>query len=155
MIKYVFLLVALLAGMVLLFLQGLVYRMPSDCMMPHIRQGTWLLVVGNGYSSETMPKNGEVVMYQTYKMQRPSFARIIGCPGDELALNDGLLTLNKHTYMEPYVENDTSSKMPAIQVPEGRYFVLNDRRSVLSDSRDKTIGMLKLEDIKGKVVLAF
>ena len=155
MIKYLLLSAGLLAGIVLLFLHSLMNEMPSDGMMPSIKKGTYLMVVPIGYSTETLPQNGQVVMYQTYRMEKPAVARIAGCPGDKLSLNSGLLTLNGHTYIEPYVLNKNDAMMPLVEVPKNRYFVLNDNRSILLDSRDKTIGMIKLEDIKGKVVLVF
>ena len=153
--KYVLIICGILAGIVLLFAQTLVHKMPSDAMMPHIKNGSHLVVISSEYSNGVMPTNGEVVMYQTYKMDKPAFARIAGCPGDKLSLSGGLLTLNGQTYKEPYVDDQEFTIMPQVEVPEGRYFLLNDNRSMVTDSRNKDVGMIRLDDIKGRVILVF
>lgn len=153
--KYVMSLLLVLAGIILFGIKNLVYTMPSDAMMPHIKLGSHMVVISSEYSNGFLPKNGEVVMYQTYKMQKPSFARIAGCPGDTLSLNGGLLTLNGNTYKEPYIDDQDFTIMPQVKVLDGRYFLLNDNRAMISDSRDKDIGMIKKDDIKGRVVLVF
>ena len=153
--KYLLAFLAVFTGILFFAYHNLVYKMPSECMMPHIKSGSHLLVISSEYSNGFIPKNGEVVMYQTYKMDRPAFARIAGCPGDTLSLSGGLLTLNGNTYKEPYVDDKEFTIMPQVTVPDGRYFLLNDNRSALSDSRDKNIGMIRKDDIKGRVVLVF
>ncbi len=153
--KYVLIFLGILAGIVLFAMQSLVYKMPNDSMMPHIKIGSHLVVISSEYSNGVAPKNGEVIMYQTYKMDRPAFARIAGCPGDNLSLRGGLLTLNGNTYKEPYIDDKDFTIMPQITVPDDRYFLLNDNRSVLTDSRNKDIGMIRKSDIKGRVVLVF
>ena len=153
--KYALIFVGIFVGVVAFAMQCLVYRMPSDGMMPHIKLGSHLVVISSEYSAGFDPQNGEVVMYQTYKMDKPAFARIAGCPGDSLSLDGGLLTLNGNTYKEPYVDDKEFTIMPKITVPSGRYFLLNDNRSMVTDSRNKDIGMIRKSDIKGRVVLVF
>ncbi|MBO6293251.1 MAG: signal peptidase I [Selenomonas sp.] len=153
--KYLVSFLLILVGIILLVIKTLVYTMPSDAMMPHIKSGSHLVVISSEYSNGFLPKNGEVVMYQTYKMDKPAFSRIAGCPGDTLSLNGGLLTLNGNTYKEPYVDDQEFTIMPQVKVLDGRYFLLNDNRSMLSDSRNKDIGMIRKDDIKGRVVLVF
>lgn len=153
--KYVLILLGILTGILIFAMQILVYKMPNDSMMPHIKAGSHLVVISSEYSNGITPKNGEVVMYQTYKMDRPAFARIAGCPGDTLSLNGGLLTLNGNTYEEPYVDDQEFTIMPQVTVSDGRYFLLNDNRSVITDSRNKDMGMIRKDEIKGRVILVF
>lgn len=153
--KYVLVFCTIIGTIFLVLFQLLVYKMPSDNMMPHIKKGSRLLVISSEYSSGTSPKNGEVVMYQTYKMNKPAFTRVAGCPGDTLSLNLGTLILNGTVYKEPYISDKDASIMPKINVPAGRYFLLNDNRDNLNDSRNKDLGMVRREDIKGKVILVF
>ena len=153
--KYVLIVLGITAGILMFAMQILVYKMPNESMMPHIKEGSYLVVISSEYSNGTAPKNGEVVMYQTYKMGRPAFARIAGCPGDTLSLNGGLLTLNGNTYKEPYIDDQEFTIMPQVTVLDGRYFLLNDNRSMLTDSRNKDIGMIRKDEIKGRVILVF
>lgn len=83
--------------------------------------------------------------------------RIIGGPGDVIDIaENGVVSVNGKQLDEPYVDElslgECDVKFP-YQVPENRYFVLGDHRSVSIDSRSSTIGCVEKEQIVGKVFL--
>ena len=83
--------------------------------------------------------------------------RIIGGPGDMIDIaENGVVSVNGKQLDEPYVDElalgECDVKFP-YQVPENRYFVLGDHRSVSIDSRSSTIGCVEKEQIVGKVFL--
>ena len=83
--------------------------------------------------------------------------RVIGQPGDQVSLDeDGRVTVNGQVLEEPYVDQlalgECDIKFP-YQVPENRYFVLGDHRSVSIDSRSSVIGCVDKSQIVGKVLL--
>lgn len=83
--------------------------------------------------------------------------RIIGGPGDVIDIaENGVVSVNGKQLAEPYVDElalgECDVKFP-YQVPENRYFVLGDHRSVSIDSRNSTIGCVEKEQIVGKVFL--
>ena len=83
--------------------------------------------------------------------------RIIGTPGDVVDINsEGVVTVNGKQLDEPYVDDlaigDCDMEFP-YQVPENRYFVLGDHRSVSIDSRNSEIGCVEKGQIVGKVFL--
>lgn len=83
--------------------------------------------------------------------------RIIGGPGDVIDINEnGVVYVNGEQLDEPYVDDlalgDCDLDFP-YQVPENRYFVLGDHRSVSVDSRSSTIGCVETEQIVGRVFL--
>ena len=83
--------------------------------------------------------------------------RIIGGPGDVIDIaENGVVSVNGKQLDEPYVDElalgECDVKFP-YQVPENRYFVLGDHRSVSIDSRNSTIGCVEKEQIVGKVFL--
>lgn len=83
--------------------------------------------------------------------------RIIGGPGDVIDIaENGVVSVNGKQQDEPYVDElalgECDVKFP-YQVPENRYFVLGDHRSVSIDSRSSTIGCVEKEQIVGKVFL--
>ncbi len=83
--------------------------------------------------------------------------RIIGTPGDIIDINsDGVVSVNGAVLDEPYVDSlalgECDIKFP-YQVPENRYFVLGDHRSVSIDSRSSAIGCIEKSQITGKVFL--
>ena len=83
--------------------------------------------------------------------------RIIGGPGDVIDIaENGVVSVNGKQLDKPYVDElalgECDVKFP-YQVPENRYFVLGDHRSVSIDSRSSTIGCVEKEQIVGKVFL--
>lgn len=83
--------------------------------------------------------------------------RIIGGPGDIINIDeDGVVSVNGKVIDEPYVDElalgECNIKFP-YQVPENRYFVLGDHRSVSIDSRSSSIGCVEKKQIIGRVFL--
>ncbi len=83
--------------------------------------------------------------------------RIIGTPGDIIDISDdGVVSVNGAVLDEPYVDGlalgECDIEFP-YQVPENRYFVLGDHRSVSIDSRSSAIGCIEKSQITGKVFL--
>lgn len=83
--------------------------------------------------------------------------RIIGGPGDVINIDEkGVVSVNGEELVEPYVDElalgECDMSFP-YQVPENRYFVLGDHRSVSIDSRSSDIGCIEQKQIVGKVFL--
>ena len=83
--------------------------------------------------------------------------RIIGGPGDIINIDEnGVVSVNGEVIDEPYVDElalgECNIKFP-YQVPENRYFVLGDHRSVSIDSRSSSIGCIEKKQIIGRVFL--
>lgn len=81
--------------------------------------------------------------------------RIIGVPGDLIDMDDnGQVYVNGKKLNEPYVDEPALGECDMTfpyQVPENRYFLLGDHRSVSIDSRSSAIGCIEKEQIIGKV----
>ena len=83
--------------------------------------------------------------------------RIVGLPGDVIEVKErGEVIRNSLQLVEPEVLYGNQSMEEWIRfphtVPEGEFFYLGDNRPVSSDSRDKSHGTAKRNDIRGKVV---
>lgn len=83
--------------------------------------------------------------------------RIIGKPGDVIDIDEkGIVSVNGQTINEPYVDElalgECDISFP-YQVPENKYFVLGDHRSVSIDSRNSAIGCIEKDQIIGKIFL--
>ena len=83
--------------------------------------------------------------------------RVIGQPGDVISMDeDGHVTVNGTVLDEPYVDElalgECDIRFP-YQVPENRYFVLGDHRSVSIDSRSSVIGCVEKSQVVGRVIL--
>lgn len=83
--------------------------------------------------------------------------RIIATPGDYVYLDDdGNVFVNNVLLKENYIiekSKGSSDLEYPIQVPENRYFVMGDDRSVSIDSRLSLIGTIEKEKMIGKVFL--
>lgn len=66
--------------------------------------------------------------------------RAIGLPGDEISVEDGVLSINGERYGEPYLDRAYCKEYGEasfnVRVPEGSYFLLGDNRDNSMDSRD-------------------
>ena len=89
------------------------------------------------------PKRGELVIFVT-----PAGAnvvnRVIGLPGDRVAVREGIAHVNGKPLAEPYVRHESrdAGEYGPIVVPPGSYFVLGDNRNNSKDSRVDEIGFV-------------
>jgi signal peptidase I len=111
--------------------------------------GGYLLADRLAYQ-HTDPQRGDIVIFSfPLDPDQDLIKRVIGLPGESIAVKDGTVTVNGTPLKEPY------STAPALYdgtwvVPEGQLFVLGDNRN---DSRDShQWGFLPRENIIGKVV---
>ena len=107
------------------------------------------------------PKRGDIVLFEDPAgSKKDLIKRIIGLPGDTIALQNGVLYLNGEPRDEPYVaEQPCLSYMPKtcsfgpVTVPENHFFVMGDNRTNSTDSR--FFGPITEESIIGKAAVRF
>ena len=127
-----------------------VLQIRGESMTPTLRDGD--LVVASRHSSFA---SGDIIAF--YYNNKVLLKRVIGQPGDWIDMReDGTIVVNKKPLRENYVKGSkigkTDIKFP-YQVPEQRYFVLGDHRSISLDSRTKAIGTVSEDQVVGKAML--
>lgn len=118
-------------------------------MEPTLQEGNLVAAVKSGDF-----RTGDVIAF--YYNNKILVKRVIAGPGDWVDITkDGTVTVNGQQLEEPYVDElaygDTNIDLP-YQVPDGRWFVMGDHRSVSVDSRNKSIGPVAAEQVVGKLV---
>ena len=77
--------------------------------------------------------------------------RIIGIPNDKMIVKDGYIYVNEIKYSNLYI-NDPGILINEVILGKDEYFVLGDNIDNSIDSRFSEIGIIKKEEIKGKII---
>ena len=127
------------------------YEIKGRSMEPtfHEEQRVMLLKVGYGI------ERGDIIIFASSEHpQKDLIKRVIGLPGDEINIEDGVAFVNGERIEEPYLDR---ALMPRIhehrdrKVPPGKYYVLGDNRRDSQDSR--SFDCIDEASVKGKVIL--
>ncbi len=88
--------------------------------------------------------------------------RVIAVGGQTIDIKDNQVIVDGEVLDEPYIaENSTTEDMGAftgqypLTVPEGYYFVMGDNRNHSTDSRARSVGFVKKDQIYGKAVVKY
>ncbi len=121
----------------------------GDSMSPTLEDGQIVLSLKSG---DFRP--GDVIAF--YYNNKLLIKRLVAVPGDWVNIDEeGHIYVNGEQLYEPYVDElsygNCDIQLP-YQVPDDRYFVLGDHRSVSLDSRVSSIGCVASEQIVGIIV---
>ena len=156
------------------------YLVPTGSMLPTIVEGDRIFVDKMAYRLEVpftdieimqtgQPKRGDIVVFNSEKAGNRLVKRLIGEPGDRIAMVDNKLIINGELTFYEDNENELHKTehlgnvahivqfMPVAEardnfaqviVPEGHYLVLGDNRNNSADSR--YYGFVPAIEIQGK-----
>ncbi|MHC4137003.1 MAG: signal peptidase I [Planctomycetota bacterium] len=133
------------------------FRMTATSMSDTLLPGDRFLVDKLFYSE---PARLDVVVYRWTDpegKEETYVDRIIGMPGERVAILNNRVLIDGRELNEPYVrlDGDPQWDFKPMVVPPGSYFVLGDRRNRSRDSRDPDIGFIAREQIVGPAMTIF
>lgn len=126
-----------------------VLQIYGNSMTPTLKDGEILYTVK---SSDL--KVGDIVAF--YYNNKILVKRMICSAGDWIDIDeDGTVYVNDKELEEPYLVEkalgDCNIELP-YQIPDGKIFVMGDRRSTSVDSRNTAVGCVAREQIVGKII---
>ncbi len=120
-------------------------------MEPRIDSDELVLINALAYRF-SQPERGDVVAFRHVRTGPSVYLkRVIGLPGDRVAIDRGTVLVNGAPLVEPYVQFGDARSFGAVTVPPNDYFVLGDNRPRSDDSR--AWGFVPASDIVGRAML--
>lgn len=119
-------------------------RVDGDSMNKTFKNGDILIL----YKLSKI-KRFDVIVLHEEKDNEKIIKRVIGMPGDTVAIKDGEIYINDEKIDDEYAYGMTSD-YDRITLKSDEYFILGDNRLISKDSR--YFGPIKEKEIKGKVV---
>ena len=127
-------------------------RVEGISMEPSLQDGQFLVVNRLAYRWKE-PKRGDIIVFRFPSDPKRRFIkRVIGLPGEVVAVHDGQLYINGLTLAEPYI-TETPRYQGDWRLSPYEVFVLGDNRNNSSDSQNW--GPLHVDEIIGKAVLVY
>lgn len=108
------------------------------------------------------PERFDIIVFHASE-EEDFIKRVIGLPGEHVAVENGQLYINDNFVVEPYLNDDNLYTQPSFRledlpgsyevIPEDHLLVLGDNRNNSKDSR--SFGLIHKEDIVGKASVIY
>ena len=132
-------------------------KVEGTSMMPGLRDQERIFINKFTYrfGIGSIERGDTVVFWFPRDVSKSYIKRVIGLPGDEVAIDRGVVYINGKRLVENYVPEEFRDyqSMPAERIGPDEYFVLGDHRSSSNDSR--AWGTVPRRDIYGKAVFVY
>lgn len=131
------------------------YTVPTDAMEPTLAKGDDVAVL-RFEGSFTSPERKDVVVVKPEPtgacFSKSYVARIIGLPGETVAVRDGAVAIDGKPLAEPYVRPANRNRVTqTLHVPQDSYLVLGDDRR----SKCSSPGFVLKKNVVGTVSLTY
>ena len=124
-------------------------RAEGISMMPTYRSGSLNLVNRLAFLMKP-PERGDIVAIGLAGPHAVYIKRIVGLPGERIAIAEGTVRVNGQPLVEPYVRNRSAWTLPEVQLGSDEYFLIGDNRGMREEEHD--FGRAHRSRIVGKVI---
>jgi len=123
----------------------------QSSMYPTLKETDKLCVIKVAYLIDG-PQRGDIVIVKID--DTTSYVkRVVAVGGETIEIKNSKVYINGSLLKEDYLVNGLEyGNYPAVRVPDNSFFVMGDNRPASLDSREKDIGFIASNNIKGKVV---
>ncbi|MDL2258032.1 signal peptidase I [Eubacteriales bacterium OttesenSCG-928-K08] len=149
---YVLLVLVILVAFAIRSFIGEPIRVDGVSMYPTLKNDERMIVEKLTYYVKE-PKRGDIIVcyYPGYK--ESCVKRVIGVPGDTVAIYDGKIYINSQLADESeYWDDVIYGGVEPTLVPDKHVYVMGDNRNHSTDSRDPSVGAIPYEKILGRAV---
>ncbi len=128
---------------------GQTRRVDGLSMEPNLENNQRIIMEKVSYRFRS-PRRGEIIVLRRPDgpYEHPLIKRVVGLPGETIAIHDGAVYIDGQPLAEAYLDQPTLGYLQTMRIPEGCYYVLGDNRASSNDSR--SFGVVTREDILGK-----
>jgi signal peptidase I len=138
--------IALLVWLICSYLY-LPFRAAGKSMEPTCKDGQWLFISARAYANNK-PQRGDIIAIRMTGHKISLLKRIIGLPGERIAIKSGQLTINDKIYEEAYMPDKGTWNLNEQVLASDEYFVIGDNR--LMPIKTHKFGKVKSHKIIGK-----
>lgn len=125
----------------------------GSSMYPTLQDGERVIVNKLVYRFHPPTYDQIVVFVPPGQAGEDYIKRVIGLPGDTIAIRHGVLYRDGKRIEEPFINGPMASDFPATRVPADHLFVMGDNRNDSLDSRSPSVGMVPMENLVGEAAL--
>jgi signal peptidase I len=123
-------------------------RAEGISMLPTFRSGS-LKFVNRLAFVRREPRRGEIVAIRLAGPNVLYIKRIVGLPGERVAIREGVVYVNDTELAEPYVRHRRAWDVPEVALGADEYFLIGDNRGM--QPKDHDFGRADRSRIIGKV----
>jgi signal peptidase I len=130
-------------------------KVEGTSMQPHLADQDRIFVNRFIYRFADIRRGDVVVFWYPNDRSKSFIKRVMGIPGDEVEIREGVVYINGSRLYEPYLSPEYRDyrSFPRVVVPCGQFFVLGDHRNSSNDSRHW--GFVAQDLIYGKAFFSY
>lgn len=124
---------------------------PSESMDPTLKVGGCYAATTLKFAKEHINRRDIVYFRQPSVYNEVLAKRVIGLPGEQISIRQGVVYIDGRRLNEPYLAEDMICEDADYIVPDNCYFMMGDNRNSSYDSRYWSDPYVKQENILGVV----